>query len=69
MADGKMDAMRIVDELDGCEDEIKGVRRLVLLLGAAAGEEEAAAVLAGGLDGVAARLEAVREALLPEGAL
>ena len=69
MADGKMDAMRIVDELDGCEDEIKGVRRLALLLGVAAGEEEAAAVLAGSLDGIAARLEAVRAALLPEGAL
>lgn len=66
MADGKMDSMQIVDKLDGCEDEIKGVRRLVLLLGAAAGEEEAAAVLAGSLDGVAARLEAVRAALLPE---
>ena len=68
MAEGKMGTMEAADELDCCEDEIMGVRRLILLLGVAAGEGQAATVLAGSLDGVAARLEAVRAALLPGGA-
>lgn len=66
MAEERLDGVRLADELDRCEDEVTGVRRLVLILGAAVGEEGVAMVLAGCLEGTAARLEAVRERLAPD---